>query len=920
MLNMSKPLTAGKIKDYFKEEYGAAENAYFSQGGAIRGEWVGSLVESLGLEGAVGAEAFNRLADGQHPISGEQLIRHKDTIKTQSGEELGHRAGWDLTFSAPKSVTLTALVGEDERVREAHRRAVRLALSEVEKYIQARTSAFGPATTTGKMIGATFEHDTARPVDGYAAPQLHTHVIVFNMTDVDGRAYSLQPRELFKIQAMATAVYQNALESDLRSFGYQIERGKNYAPEVKGYTPEYLESESQRAAIIRQAMEAKGLSGAEAASIAAHAGRNEKLKLSPDELKAAHKEHAAQFGNQPAQIVTESLGRHPKQWSAEKIAERAAAAVAFARDRLSERSQVFEHFEVVRDALRHTQGRASLADVKAALTAAKEQAQLVIVNHVRPFAPAFRYTTPEAVEAEKAVLAKVRDGHGQATPLNVTRAAVDKRFAALNEDQRSLIVSVLNSRDQISGIQGRAGTGKTSAVSAIRELAEEQGYKTIGLSPTSKATKGLKEAGVDAMNLAGYLATAGTAPEHYDGRPRLFFVDETSLASTRSVDSFLKTIQPNDRILLIGDTRQHQSVEAGRIFEQLQDAGMQTATLSKIVRQKDEGLRQAVELLAAGRTVEAVELLQKQGRIHEYPNRQERFAAMAKEYAREPEGALNISPDNTSRKELNAPVRAQMRARGLIQEDAYVASILINRQDLTTADKSRAGSYRIGDSVYYRNGSDKHGIEKKSYASVLGVDHEANAVTVKLATGKTVTYDPARLHGVSVYTPEARPLAVGDRIQFTQPWRDQRVANRDLATITYLDATGNVRARLDDSNRSIGWNLRTHAHIDYAYSMTSHSAQGTTVDRSLVHVDTGDSKVRNLIDETLGYVAGSRPRYDLQIFTDNASELARSLSRSHKNEMALAPEESLAHFQYTPNVRKPAAVELEAEQHQSIAI
>jgi ATP-dependent exoDNAse (exonuclease V) alpha subunit len=169
------------------------------------------------------------------------------------------------------------------------------------------------------------------------------------------------------------------------------------------------------------------------------------------------------------------------------------------------------------------------------------------------------------------------------------------------------------------GIQGRADTGKTTAVAAIRELAAEHGYKPIGLGPTSKAVKELKEAGMEVENLAAYLARGAAASE--DSRPRLFFVDEASLTSTKSVRYFLRTIHPQDRVLLIGDTRQHQSVEAGRIFDQLQDAGMQTATLSKIVRQKDQGLRQAVELLDVGKTSAALDLLDSQQRIKEVGHR-----------------------------------------------------------------------------------------------------------------------------------------------------------------------------------------------------------------------------------------------------------------------------------------------------------
>jgi conjugative relaxase-like TrwC/TraI family protein len=918
MLDLSKPLTAGKIKEYFKDEYGAAENAYFSQGGTIRGEWHGELVNTFGLNGPVEGEAFNRLAEGQHPLSGEQLIKHKDTIKTQSGEELGHRAGWDFTFKPGKSVSVTALVGEDDRVRVAHRRAVSAALDALEAYVQARMSAVGPPEATGKWIAAKFEHDTARPVNGYPAPQLHTHVIVFNMTeDSQGFAHSLQPYELFRVQSMATAVYQNVLEHDLRMLGYQMERGKNHAPEIKGYTAEYLESESQRSALIRQALEAKGLRGAEAASIAAHADREEKLKLSPSELKKLHQTHAVEFGNQPSQVVAEAAQRQPREHSVDKVMAKATAAVAFARERLSERSQVLEHFEIARDALRYVQGRASLQDVEAAISVNRTEGKLQEIDHIRPFAPAHRYTTPEAVAAEREIIDRVRAGQGESQASgSVTPGAVNARFSSLNEDQRALIVSVLQSRDQISGIQGRAGTGKTTAMAAIRELAEENGYKAIGLGPTSKATKGLKEAGMEAENLAAYLARGGAASE--DARPRLFFVDEASLTSTNSVRDFLRTVRPQDRVLLIGDTRQHQSIEAGRIFDQLQDAGMQTATLSKIVRQKDEGLRQAVELLAVGKTGDALDLLEDQQRIKAVTHRGQRFESIANEYAASPNGTLVISPDNESRKELNTAIRAAMRNAGHVKEDAFSASILIHRQDVTAADKGRATTYRSGDTLRYRNGSDVFGIAPKSYGTVIAVEHEINQVTVKLDDGKAVSYDPARLRGVSLYTPESRPLAVGDRIQFTAPWKDQAIANRDLATVTYLDQSGNIRASLDDSGRTVGWNLRDYAHVDYAYTMTSHSAQGVTVDRALIHVDTSDSKARALIDQTLAYVAGSRPRYDMQIFTDNAGDLSRALGRQHQNATALSREQTLETLQQSK--REPVQHQQTEEPSQFISM
>src|ERR1700720_1232986 len=211
MLTISKPLSASQAQSYHAEEFGNARENYYTEGEQIRGEWHGRLAEQWGLCGEVREEHFQRLSEGQRPLTGEQLIRHQAAREymNRRGEKVSameHRAGWDATFSAPKSISLTALVGGDERVREAHRESVRLALNELERYTQARIGGAPPAKTTGKFIVATFEHDTARPVEGYAAPQLHTHAVIFNMTELEnGQTRALQPRSLFASQQFATA-------------------------------------------------------------------------------------------------------------------------------------------------------------------------------------------------------------------------------------------------------------------------------------------------------------------------------------------------------------------------------------------------------------------------------------------------------------------------------------------------------------------------------------------------------------------------------------------------------------------------------------------------------------------------------------------------------------------------------------------
>jgi conjugative relaxase-like TrwC/TraI family protein len=252
VLNISKPLSASQAQTYHTKEFTAAEQNYWKQGDTIQSEWHGKLADEFGLSGAVGEQEFARLSEGQHPETGKQLVLHRVVHEYRHAEgemvsPVEHRAGWDATFSAPKSISLTALVGGDDRVREAHREAVNVALNELEKYTQARIGGNSPAETTGKFAAAKFEHDTARPVDGYAAPQLHTHVVVFNMTERDnGKMRALQPHSLFESQQFATAVYQSHLTYRLRALGYEIEPGKSGAPEIKGYTQKYLDASSPR--------------------------------------------------------------------------------------------------------------------------------------------------------------------------------------------------------------------------------------------------------------------------------------------------------------------------------------------------------------------------------------------------------------------------------------------------------------------------------------------------------------------------------------------------------------------------------------------------------------------------------------------------------------------------------------------------
>ncbi|HEY6347775.1 MAG TPA: AAA family ATPase [Candidatus Angelobacter sp.] len=183
-------------------------------------------------------------------------------------------------------------------------------------------------------------------------------------------------------------------------------------------------------------------------------------------------------------------------------------------------------------------------------------------------------------------------------------------------------------------------------------------YQVEGFAPTSRAAQNLQEAGIQSSTLQSHLARPDNQDIH---QKRLYVLDESSLASTRQVNEFLHKLQHNDRVLLVGDTRQHEAVEAGRPYSQLQEAGMKTAHLEEIIRQKDPELKKVVEQLSKGESQSAIFDLERQGRVHQIEDREERLKTIAHEYGRQPQGTLVISPDNESRRELNSRIHREMQ-------------------------------------------------------------------------------------------------------------------------------------------------------------------------------------------------------------------------------------------------------------------
>jgi ATP-dependent exoDNAse (exonuclease V) alpha subunit len=295
-----------------------------------------------------------------------------------------------------------------------------------------------------------------------------------------------------------------------------------------------------------------------------------------------------------------------------------------------------------------------------------------------------------------------------------------------------------------------------------------------------------------------------------------------------------------------------------------------------------------VEQLARGDVQEAVANISKQGRVHQILDRDERIAEIAHEYVRQPKDTLVVSPDNQSRQDINSRIHKAMQASGLVKSEDHSVRVLNPRQDLTGADRMWAQNYELENVVRFAKSSKVHGFSAGEYVRVVRVDHTANVVTVERRGGEQVSYDPKRQQGVTVYREAERIFAEGDRLQLTAPFYPEKLANRELGTLEKIGGDGNLALRMDDG-RVVEFNAQQHPHLDHGYAVTSHSSQGQTADRVLVHVDS-EHIHKGLVNERMAYVSISRARHDVQIFTNDAETLGRELGKDVSHSTALQPD------------------------------
>lgn len=932
MLNITtiKRQNVGKVVNYYAD---SADDYYAKDGSAM--QWQGKGAEALGLSGTVDQARFAELLDGR-------VDAHTTLRRTTPSEARKERLGYDLTFSAPKGVSLQALVHGDERIIAAHDKAVAAAVREAEMLAAARHTAKGKTAIerTDKLVVATFRHETSREVD----PDLHTHAFVLNMTRrQNGEWRALVNDGIVNSLSHLGNVYKAELAKELELQGFTLRYDRNGTFDLAHFTEHQIHEFSGRRNQIDAKLAEWGLdretATAEQRDRAAMQTRERKTEIDREAVRDAWQARAKELG----------IDFHSREWAGvgndgpnsearnrapqiEKPLEyHADQTVRFAIKSLTERQAIVTGEELLAVGMKHGYGRLSASDIRAAIDRAKDGGHLIkeetryqSINPAQkgektkpvPQGPALtreqwiaelttgtrtraqakaivdsgiakgrlqatgtRYTTHIAQRRERDILALENGGRGKVEP-RIVQAQIDGYLATrtrtadrpgLNAEQASAVARIADTRNRFMAVPGFAGVGKSFMTKSAKELLEEHGYRVTALAPYGSQKKALEGEGIEARTLQSFLKAKD---KKIDGNT-VVFIDEAGVIPARQMLETMKIIEAaGARAVFLGDTAQTKAIEAGKPFEQLLDAGMQSTEIRTIQRQKDPELLKAVELAAIGK---AADSLAHVTHVREVKDSGDRYSQIVQTYASltpaERAETLVITGTNHSRKAINEGIQSALGFKGTGME--YT---LLDRLDTTQAERRHSKYYEQG-AIIIPERDYKCGLQRGEQYTVLDTG-PGNRLTVRGADGATLAFSPAQTTQLSVYKPERTELAVGDQIKITRNDKDRDLANGDRFTVKEIREKEIVA---EGNGRRITLDAAQAMYAALAYASTVHSAQGLTSDKVLINLET-----RSLTTaKDVYYVAVSRARYEAEIFTDDTGRLPAAVMREAEKSAAL---------------------------------
>ena len=839
------------------------QSDYYDQNRTVIGQWHGRGAELVGLKGEVTSEDFEAVRQGLDPRSGEFLRqRHSaDRIASNGAEQSKARSLYDMTFSAPKSVSVMAIVGGDERLVAAHETAVREALEEAEKYsaTRVRLASLNENRATGNWIVASYTHDTSRQLD----PQLHTHAVAANLTydGTEGRWKALQASGLYERRSYLTEVYRNSLARELRALGYEIQnrhdvRGRDKGFEIAGFSQDLLDKYSQRSAqrdaAIQEFTNSRGRAPTDnEVAVLVRETRADKLQeISTERVRNLQQERMTP---DERQMLRDGLNEAQTKSQSPQINRGVhEAALAYSQEHIFERLSVAREHELLTEALRHGRGNFELSDLQGSLSLERAKGALISSGD--------EIATHASLQRERDMIAVVNQGVDRYDPLGKGR---DFELSDhLRPEQRRAVEAVLDSRDLTINIRGAAGTGKTATLREIDRGLREAGHDVLAVAPTRSAVDELERVGFrDAMTVSRLL-------EHQEPqsalRGKILIVDEAGMVSGRQMQSLLHLAEDQGaRIVFSGDTRQIPSVEASdalRILERESD--LKNVSLTEVQRQTNSLYREAVKTMRHS-PEEGFAQLERLGAIREVSifDRGQMVAELHREFRADGRNMLVVAGTHAEISQLTDAIRRDRKEHGELgvghSFDRYISL------QWTAAQKQELSSYQEGLVLQFHR--DTRLAKRHESLEVVRVGLES--LVARKETGEEVSLSPKQTRGYSVYERQPIEIAAGDSLMLTANRRgpEFRATNGELVKVSSLDGGG---IHLEDG-RTLPANYHEFAH---GYAVTAHRSQGKTVDTVIISADA--------MKQELFYVAASRGRSEIAIVTSDREQLRESVGVS----------------------------------------
>jgi conjugative relaxase-like TrwC/TraI family protein len=856
---MIQSMSADHAKAYFKEALAKPDYYLSDNDQEVKGQLQGKLANRLGIAGPITQAVFYNLCDNINPATGNALTARTKEERT---------TGYDINFHCPKSVSILNVLSPDSHIQDAFEAAVRQTMLDLEADSKTRVRKQGAydERPTGELVWADFIHQTARPVEGYVPdPHLHAHCFVLNATwdETETAFKAVQFRDIKRDMPYYQARFHKRLSDLLMEQGYQIRRtGKSF--EIEGVPQEVIDLFSKRTDEIGRIAQEKGITDAnELDGLGARTRAKKQQGLSMAELKTEWRRQIAELGPSDGQAGNRPVRFAP---SPKKDTLDPQRCVDHALRHDFERASVMQDRRLLATAYRHGIGHQSVTIDTITNCFDQDERLIHVSEQGRTLC-----TTRHILLEEQEMVRQARLGQGKLKPLYTKEPDL-----ALEGQQAAAVRHILTTPHRVSIIRGAAGSGKTTLMREAVKKIEQAGKRVMVVAPSSQASRGvLREEGfANAQTVAKLLASEATQQEL---RGQVLWVDEAGLLGTRDMSALLKLANDqNARLILGGDTRQHASVVRGDALRILNTVGdIQVAEVSKIYRQQQAAYRLAVDELSKGNMKAAFAQLDQIGFIREAdplkPNE-----ALVDDYVatvREGKSALIVSPTHQQSEAVTNVIREKLKADGVLGKKEITAASLVNL-NLTQAQKSDWRNVRDGQKIQFNQ--NLPGIKRGSVWTVESSSDDG--VSIQNEDGQTLALPLDKSDYFDVFQPGEMQLAKGDQVRITRNGFDQdknRLDNGQLLEVINVSKTGEIRLRNRLSKAEYRLD-REYGHLAYAYCITSHAAQGKTVDEVFI---SQPASTFPGTDAKQFYVSVSRARHRAHIYTDDKDELMKHITR-----------------------------------------